>query len=92
MVRDQRPLRTCVGCQRSVPATELIRFVLVAGRLRLDPACTEPGRGAWLHPDRTCLSAAQRRRGFDRSFRVRVDASVLDHLASNAEIWVSHQN
>jgi hypothetical protein len=38
--------------------------------LAVDTAGILPGRGAWLHPDRQCLSAAIRRRAFGRALRI----------------------
>ena len=35
-----------------------------------DPRHRAPGRGAWLHPDRTCVELAERRRAFARALRV----------------------
>ncbi|MBK9178896.1 MAG: YlxR family protein [Acidimicrobiales bacterium] len=63
------PQRTCIGCRRVAPASELVRVVrtadggLVAGR-------TLPGRGAWLcRPADACLQLAVRRRAFARALR-----------------------
>lgn len=36
----------------------------------VDSAGNLPGRGAWLHPDPQCLSAALRRRAFTRALRI----------------------
>lgn len=38
--------------------------------VRPDPRRRSPGRGAWLHPDPSCLEQAQRRRAFARALRV----------------------
>lgn len=40
-----------------------------------DPDRRQPGRGAHLHPDPTCLAMAERRRAFGRALRV---AGVVD--------------
>ncbi|WP_239160378.1 YlxR family protein [Virgisporangium ochraceum] len=74
MLTDQ-PVRTCIGCRKRVPASELLRFVAVesqAGTFRLvaDAARKLPGRGAHLHPGPGCFALAQRRRAFGRSLRV----------------------
>jgi predicted RNA-binding protein YlxR (DUF448 family) len=34
-----------------------------------DPERRRPGRGAWLHPDVSCLDLAVRRKGFGRALR-----------------------
>jgi predicted RNA-binding protein YlxR (DUF448 family) len=36
----------------------------------VDTAGNLPGRGAWLHPNQQCLSAAIRRRAFGRALRI----------------------
>jgi len=36
----------------------------------VDTVGTRPGRGAWLHPDDRCLTAAVRRRAFGRALRI----------------------
>ncbi len=74
------PLRTCVGCRQTAPATDLVRFALVDRTLQLDLGGTAGGRGAWLHPARECADRARRRGGFARSFRQQVDDTVLAGL------------
>ena len=65
--------RTCVGCRRKAPCTELLRFTLdVSGALSIDYRGDAPGRGAWLCPLPSCLQQATRRNAFSRSFRRRV--------------------
>jgi uncharacterized protein len=48
-----------------------------------DPERRRPGRGAWLHPDLSCLDLAVRRRAFGRALRLRTPA---DHVA--VDDWV----
>jgi predicted RNA-binding protein YlxR (DUF448 family) len=47
---------------------------LAVGRAR-------PGRGAWLHPDASCLAAAVRRRAFTRALRAPVRTGAADAVA-----------
>jgi predicted RNA-binding protein YlxR (DUF448 family) len=68
------PVRTCVGCRRRAPATELLRLVVEqrpdgTAALRPDPGRRLPGRGASLHPSAECLALAERRRAFGRALR-----------------------
>jgi uncharacterized protein len=67
------PTRTCVGCRKRAPASELIRFVAAGSgddlRLLPDPGRRLPGRGAHLHPDQACFALAERRRAFGRALR-----------------------
>jgi uncharacterized protein len=72
-------VRTCVGCRKRAPASELLRFIAArsgAGpanggfSLVPDPARRLPGRGAHVHPDPACLALALRRRALGRALRV----------------------
>ena len=58
-----------MGCGRSRPKSELLRFVRVGDRVVPDPGGSASGRGAYLCQDPDCAKAAQRRGGFKRSFR-----------------------
>lgn len=63
-------LRTCVGCRRRGPSTDLLRVVAVEGELVPDPRRRIAGRGAHLHPTDDCLALAERRRAWPRALRV----------------------
>src|SRR3954471_11466054 len=70
------PERTCVGCRRRSPVTELARVALSAeGGLVFWGAGTPrpPGRGASLHASPDCLRAALKSGAFARAFRRRVE-------------------
>ncbi|MFZ5852043.1 MAG: YlxR family protein [Actinomycetota bacterium] len=69
MVRRVAPVRTCVGCRVRVAKTDLLRVVVVEGRVVPDPRGRLPGRGASVHPRPDCLDLAERRRAFPRAFR-----------------------
>lgn len=73
-------VRTCVGCRARSAPDELLRFVLVGGTLVPDQHRRMPGRGAWIHPARDCLAAAERRRSWTRALRAAgpVDTTGLD--------------
>jgi predicted RNA-binding protein YlxR (DUF448 family) len=64
------PVRTCVGCRRRAPKSDLLRVVSVEGVLVPDPRGRRPGRGAYLHLDPACVDLAERRRAFSRALRV----------------------
>jgi predicted RNA-binding protein YlxR (DUF448 family) len=44
--------------------------VAVDSTLILDERASMPGRGAWVHDTRECMTAALRRRAFVRALRV----------------------
>ncbi|MBW3663614.1 MAG: YlxR family protein [Actinobacteria bacterium] len=77
------PQRTCVGCRRQRPRTELLRVARTPHGARVDDERLE-GRGAYICPDPDCVAAARRRGGaaLARALRVRTDevASALDEL------------
>jgi uncharacterized protein len=56
--REREPGRTCLGCRRQRPRSELIRLVRSpdgAGCFDLDGRL--PGRGAWVCPSPVCVDA-----------------------------------
>jgi len=58
-----------VGCRVRADKPDLLRVVVIDGRLVPDLRGTLPGRGAYLHPTAACLEQAVRRRAFNRAFR-----------------------
>jgi hypothetical protein len=53
------PARTCVGCRRASGKDELLRVVRSpSGVVTLDRAGTAPGRGAYVHPEASCIERA----------------------------------
>ncbi|HQR80157.1 MAG TPA: YlxR family protein [Actinomycetota bacterium] len=63
------PVRTCVGCRGKAPQGDLLRVVLVNGRLVPDPRRELPGRGAYVHPSQECVATALARKAFGRALR-----------------------
>ena len=70
------PVRTCAGCGRKAPQSELVRFGAVNGELT--PGRTLHGRGVYTCRRLLCFERALARRGFNRVLRqsVRVDPSL----------------
>ena len=70
------PIRTCAGCGRKAPQSELIRFV--ARDRELVPGRNEPGRGAYTCRRLQCFERSVANRGFARMLRtpVRVDQGL----------------
>jgi predicted RNA-binding protein YlxR (DUF448 family) len=64
-----RPIRTCVGCGRKAPQSELVRFVARDRELTLDTGGRTPGRGAYTCPRLVCFERAESRRAFARVLR-----------------------
>ena len=86
------PVRMCIGCRKRELAVELLRMVAVPTEnglmaLSVDTTRSHPGRGAWLHPDDRCLSAAARRHAFGRALRITGTpdtSAVVEHFAGLA--------
>jgi predicted RNA-binding protein YlxR (DUF448 family) len=68
--------RTCIGCRRRAPASQLARLSLSAGDARVvvwgGRGARPPGRGASLHVDPTCVRTALKTGAFGRAFRAGV--------------------
>lgn len=59
MPRTREPERMCVGCRGRAPKRMLIRFAVDPdGTVIVDPSGRQPGRGAYVHRDRSCMDAA----------------------------------
>jgi predicted RNA-binding protein YlxR (DUF448 family) len=79
----------CIGCRNRELAVELLRMVAVPAEngqtaVSVDISGFHPGRGAWLHPDDRCLTAAVRRRAFGRALRIAGTpdtSAVVEHFA-----------
>ena len=81
-------IRTCAGCGRKAPQSELRRFVAKDGQLT--PGRTEPGRGVYTCRRLACFERAAEKRAFARVLRrpVRVEPSLsalyTAHMAGGA--------
>jgi predicted RNA-binding protein YlxR (DUF448 family) len=65
------PLRRCVGCGRSAPQRELVRFAASGGRLV--PGAGVQGRGAYTCRRLACFERAASKRAFARVLRRNVE-------------------
>jgi predicted RNA-binding protein YlxR (DUF448 family) len=64
------PERTCVGCRARAGKPDLLRVARSpSGEISVDPKGSAPGRGAYVHRDRSCVEAALHRRAFARALR-----------------------
>lgn len=85
------PERRCVACRHMVEKTQLIRVSKQRGEgatdtFTLDPGGKAPGRGAYVCQSEVCLTKAMKTKGFDRSYRQKVNSEVYTALAN----WASH--
>lgn len=76
------PSRLCLGCRESRPKRELLRIVRSpGGEYAVDPTGKKPGRGAYICPKQSCLEAARKNHGLERSFRGQIAPEVYQSLA-----------
>jgi hypothetical protein len=70
------PTRTCAGCGRKAPQTDLIRFAALEGSLAAGRRL--PGRGVYTCRRLACFERAAARRAFNRVLRqtVTVDPAL----------------
>jgi len=66
----REPLRRCVGCGGERPKAELIRLVAHEGRVIVDYYAKLPGRGAYVCPQRECITRAMKRHRLERAFKL----------------------
>lgn len=71
MAESSNRQRTCIGCNKVTGAGSLCRFVLSADKLVLAKPGS-PGRGAWLHRQKSCFEQAVKKRAFNRAFKTEV--------------------
>jgi predicted RNA-binding protein YlxR (DUF448 family) len=74
------PMRKCVGCGRSRPKSELVRIVSHEGGIELDPEAKSEGRGAYVCPGEECVREAEKNRGFQRSFKMKIDNETIERI------------
>jgi uncharacterized protein len=70
MTKGHIPLRTCIGCRKKRPASEMLRFKVV-GDLVV-PAVNKdslPGRGCYICPEEHCVTAALKKGRIARALR-----------------------
>ena len=69
---ENQPQRTCIGCRKKGPRSELLRLVAEGSgstAVVVDERRRMAGRGAWLHFSETCLALAIKRRAFGRALK-----------------------
>jgi predicted RNA-binding protein YlxR (DUF448 family) len=68
------------------PKKELMRVVRSPeGEVSLDLKGKKPGRGAYVCPNKDCLSKALKSRAIERALEVKIEESLLDELKEQAE-------
>jgi len=83
----KQPTRTCVGCRRRERKADLVRLVANGDQVIVDSRAQLPGRGAYVHPSRSCIEAGLGRRAIERGLRMRplIDTTTLAQFADQID-------
>ena len=66
-----KAIRTCLGCHKRLPKTQLLKFVLEDGMVVLDRRGTGHGRSVYCCNDKSCLrNFSRQKKKLSRALRV----------------------
>jgi len=77
------PYRTCVGCREVQPKRSLIRIVRGPDGVEVDLSGKKPGRGAYLHDQKSCWENALKG-SLAKALKVQLTAEEQDRLLAFA--------
>ena len=81
--RRREPQRTCVGCREVQGKRTLMRVVRSPEGIQVDPSGKLPGRGAYLHDQRSCWEKALKG-SLARALRAELDdaarAALIEYM------------
>jgi predicted RNA-binding protein YlxR (DUF448 family) len=89
--RRREPQRTCVGCREVQGKRSLIRVVRGPDGIRVDQSGKLPGRGAYLHDQRSCWEKALKG-SLARALRAELDEAARAALTEHMMILSDEQN
>ena len=79
-------MRQCVGCRERKNKKEMIRVIRTSEQeFVLDATGKKNGRGAYICPNRECLSQAIKSKGLERSFKQAIPKEVYESLEKEME-------
>lgn len=79
------PQRTCIACREQEGKRALVRVVRGAHGVEVDPSGKVSGRGAYLHPVRSCWESALATRALQRALRTSLTPEEIDRLQAFAQ-------
>lgn len=91
MANKKIPMRQCIGCREMKAKKEMIRVIKTsaeegtASEILLDATGRKNGRGAYICPNSSCLSAAIKNKGLERSFKMPIPKEVYETLTKEME-------
>lgn len=81
MKEKKIPQRLCLGCNEMVPKKELIRVVRSKeGEVSLDLTGKKPGRGAYIHPRKSCLDKAFKSKRLNKNLSTNIDEAMIQAM------------
>ena len=66
------PQRTCIACRQVAGKRGLVRIVRTSEGVVVDPTGKVSGRGAYLHPTRSCWAQVMETRRLDQALRTKI--------------------
>ncbi|MDO5590753.1 MAG: YlxR family protein [Lachnospiraceae bacterium] len=79
-------MRQCVGCREMKNKKEMIRVIRTSdAEFVLDATGKKNGRGAYICPNKECLTQAINNRGLERSFKQAIPKEVYETLEKEME-------
>lgn len=86
MAASRQPMRTCVGCRLEAGRRDLLRLVRSPdGVVRVDAQGSAPGRGAYVHRERSCVQAALARGVLGKALRTGLGPQEAARLGRDIE-------
>lgn len=80
------PMRKCAGCEEMKEKKQLLRVVHTPeGEFMLDFTGKKSGRGVYVCRSKSCLEAAQKKRGLERSLKCAVPNEIYLDLLKQLE-------
>ena len=75
------PVRQCIGCGEMKNKKEMMRILKTPeDEIVLDMTGQKNGRGAYLCKQRECLVKAEKNKGLERSFKMKIPTEVYESL------------
>ena len=78
------PMRRCIGCMRSYPQDELMRFTVSGTEIIPDTDHIREGRGYYLCRAEECVEASIKRRAWNRICKANIDRDEIRKIIGGA--------
>ena len=80
------PMRKCTGCREMKNKKELVRVVKTDdNRISVDETGKRSGRGAYICKNMSCLEAAIKNKGLEKSFKCKIPEEIYVLLREELE-------